>query len=85
MRTKPVTRRMFIKSATGAIALPYLIQSSALGAGGKLPPSERINMGFIGNGGQGSGHLLGGAWTYVPGGYVARDDVQVMAVCDVRL
>jgi predicted dehydrogenase len=41
-------------------------------------------MGFIGLGGQGTGHLLGGAWTYVPGGYVARDDVQVMAVCDVR-
>ena len=41
-------------------------------------------MGFAGLGGQGSGHLLGGAWTYVPGGYVARDDVQVRAVCDVR-
>ncbi|NIO43370.1 MAG: Gfo/Idh/MocA family oxidoreductase, partial [Burkholderiales bacterium] len=41
-------------------------------------------MGFIGLGGQGTGHLLGGAWTYVPGGYIARDDVQVMAVCDVR-
>ena len=41
-------------------------------------------MGFIGLGGKGSGHLLGGAWTYVPGGYVARDDVQVLAVCDVR-
>jgi predicted dehydrogenase len=41
-------------------------------------------MGFIGLGGQGTGHLLGGAWTYVPGGYVAREDVQVLAVCDVR-
>ncbi len=41
-------------------------------------------MAFIGLGGQGTGHLLGGAWTYVPGGYVARPDVQVRAVCDVR-
>lgn len=41
-------------------------------------------MGFIGLGGQGTGHLLGGAWTYVPGGYSARNDVQVRAVCDVR-
>jgi predicted dehydrogenase len=49
-----------------------------------MAPSERINMGFIGLGGQGSGHLLGGAWTYVPGGYSARADVQVLAVCDVR-
>jgi Oxidoreductase family, NAD-binding Rossmann fold/Oxidoreductase family, C-terminal alpha/beta domain len=47
-------------------------------------PSERIRMGFIGQGGQGSGHLFGGAWTYVPGGYMARDDVQVLAVCDVQ-
>lgn len=39
-------------------------------------------MGFIGVGGQGSGPLLGGAWTYVPGGYSARRDVQVLAVCD---
>lgn len=41
-------------------------------------------MGFIGLGGQGMGHVLGGAWTYVPGGYAARNDVQVLAVCDVR-
>jgi hypothetical protein len=40
-------------------------------------------MGFIGVGGQGGGHLLGGAWTYLAGGYTARKDVQVLAVCDV--
>jgi hypothetical protein len=40
-------------------------------------------MGFIGVGTQGGGHLLGGAWTYVAGGYAARPDVQVLAVCDV--
>jgi len=40
-------------------------------------------MGFIGVGGQGGGHLLGGAWTYVAGGYAGRKDVQVVAVCDV--
>jgi len=48
-----------------------------------MPPSERITMGFIGVGGQGGGHLLGGAWTYVAGGYAGRKDVQVLAVCDV--
>jgi predicted dehydrogenase len=41
-------------------------------------------MGFIGLGRQGGGHLLGGAWTYVPGGYAARRDVQVLAACDTR-
>jgi hypothetical protein len=40
-------------------------------------------MGFIGIGGQGGGHLLGGAWTYVAGGYAGRKEVQVLAVCDV--
>lgn len=40
-------------------------------------------MGFIGVGTQGGGHLLGGAWTYVAGGYAGRPDVQVLAVCDV--
>ena len=78
------TRREFLKAAVPTVALPYVIAGSALGAGGETPASERVNMGFIGLGGQGSGHLMGGAWTYVPGGYVARDDVQVLAVCDVR-
>ena len=84
MQSKFIGRRGFLKGAASTLALPYLIRSSALGAGGKPAASERVNMGFIGLGGQGSGHLLGGAWTYVPGGYVAREDVQVMAVCDVR-
>ena len=87
MRYKKTTRRTFLRAAASAVAVPYVIKSSALGAGSKSPtaPSERIRMGFIGLGGQGTGHLLGGAWTYVPGGYIARSDVQVMAVCDVRL
>ena len=85
----PVTsRRQFIRQTLGvaaaALAVPTLIPASALGRDGGVAPSERINMGFIGLGGQGAGHLLGGAWTYVPGGYVARKDVQVLAVCDVR-
>ena len=81
------TRRDFLKTAgaaAAALAAPMLIPASALGRDGAVSPSERIAMGFIGLGGQGTGHLLGGAWTYVPGGYVARNDVQVLAVCDVR-
>ena len=66
------------------VAAPIVMRASALGRNGATAPSQRINMGFIGLGGQGTGHLLGGAWTYVPGGYVARGDVQVLAVCDVR-
>ena len=83
-----ISRRQFLRRSSIALgvacSVPTLIPASALGRNGATAPSERINMGFIGLGGQGSGHLLGGAWTYVPGGYVARDDVQVLAVCDVR-
>ncbi len=79
-----VTRRHFLKTAAASMAVPYVITTSVLGAGKNTAPSDRINMGFIGLGGQGSGHLLGGAWTYVPGGYIARQDVQVQAVCDVQ-
>jgi hypothetical protein len=67
-----------------ALAVPTFIPASALGRGGAIAPSERITMGFIGVGGQGTGHLLGGAWTYLTGGYAARKDVQVLATCDVR-
>lgn len=80
-------RRTFLQRcglAIGAgLAIPNLIPISALGRGGFISPSERVTMGFIGVGGQGGGHLLGGAWTYLAGGYTARKDVQVLAVCDV--
>ncbi len=83
-----LNRRSFIRKSSSvlgtALGLPMLIPATSLGGRGRSAPSERINMGFIGLGGQGTGHLLGGSWTYVPGGYVAREDVQVRAVCDVR-
>src|SRR5512146_3253023 len=66
-----------------ALAAPAIIPASALGRSGLIAPSERITRGFIGVGTQGGGHLLGGAWTYVAGGYAGRKDVQVLAVCDV--
>jgi predicted dehydrogenase len=83
MSIAPLSRRSFLARAAVAAA-PAIVPASALGLGGATAPSDRVAMGFIGLGGQGSGHLLGGAWTYVPGGYVARGDVQVVAVCDVR-
>ena len=79
------SRRQFLAAgATAARGAPLVFPASALGRDGHRPPGERIGMGFIGLGGQGSGHLLGGAWTYMPGGYIGRDEVQVLAVCDVR-
>src|SRR5512138_2907946 len=85
---KRFSRRQFLNRSSLALATaavgPLVLPASVLGRGEAAAPSERINMGFVGLGGQGTGHLLGGAWTYVPGGYAARKDVQVLAVCDVR-
>lgn len=81
------TRRLFLRQTSTALgaafSVPSLVPASVLGRAGAVAPSERITMGFIGVGGQGSGHLLGGAWTYVAGGYAGRKDAQVLAVCDV--
>jgi predicted dehydrogenase len=86
--SSPVSRRQFLrKTATAigaAIAAPTIIPASALGRNGLVAPSERLTMGFIGLGGQGSGHLFGGAWTYVAGGYLGRKEIQVLATCDVK-
>lgn len=55
--TNRSSRRAFVrKSATavaGAFAIPYIIPSSAMGLGGKTPPSDMIVMGVIGTGSQG--------------------------------
>lgn len=81
MKNSRITRRTFIKS-TAAMALPYAIASSAIGAGARPAPSERIVMGAIGVGGQGTRHVGGGIW--VQGGFLSKPQVQFVAVCDVN-
>jgi len=70
----PVTRRRFLKGMLAAGTAPYVISASALGAAGRPAPSNRITMGCIGMGGQGTGDMRG---------YLGFDEVQVVAVCDV--
>ena len=50
-------RRQFLKQTAFAAAMPTIISSTALGAGDIGAPSERVNLGFIGVGGQGGGLL----------------------------
>jgi len=75
---RKITRRQFLKSSTGALSsavvLPYLVPSSALGRGGSVAPSERIIMGGIGLGGQGTRDMRN---------FMTCADVQFIAVCDV--
>ncbi len=82
MKNSGITRRTFIKS-TAVVALPYVVSSSAIGAAGRAAASERIVMGAIGTGGQGTRHIGGGIWVQ-GGGFVSKPQVQFVAVCDVN-
>jgi len=78
MKKKQISRRQFLKRASGitagAIAFPYFVSSSALGQGGRPAASDRIVMGCIGMGGQGTGDMRG---------FLGKKEAQVVAVCDV--
>ncbi|MEJ2703492.1 MAG: Gfo/Idh/MocA family oxidoreductase [Sedimentisphaerales bacterium] len=73
-----ISRRQFIQRAVGtsvaAIGLPYIVPSSALGAGGDAAASERITLGFIGCGKQ-SKHLMKS--------FLNSPGTHVLAACDV--
>jgi len=73
--SKSVSRREFLKGsavvAGAAFAWPTIVPSSVFGA---AAPSNRLTMGCIGLGGQGSGNMKG---------FNAKKDCAVVAVCDV--
>ena len=72
---RKIDRRRFLKAASGiaagAVAFPYVVPSSVLGAGA---PSGKIAMGCIGVGSQGTGNM---------NGFLNKSDARVIAVCDV--
>lgn len=68
-------RRRFLKrTAAGLAAVPFILPASARGADGHTAPSNRIVMGCIGTGSQGTGNMRG---------FLGIRDIQVVAVCDV--
>ena len=70
-----ITRRRFLAGATAAVAAPYVMPATSLGAGGATAPSERIGLGFIGMGSRGSSHVRSLA---------GNEQVQILAVCDAN-
>lgn len=78
MKGQELSRRCFLKEAAGvslaAAGFPYVVASSALGKAGNVAPSNRIVMGCIGVGGQGTANMRG---------FLGKADAQVVAVCDV--
>jgi predicted dehydrogenase len=84
-----MNRRGFLRRGAGLVAgvitFPYVVPSSCLGKAGpagRIAPSNRIVMGCIGVGGQGTRGMAGGIWA-PEGGFIGRAEVQVVAVCDV--
>jgi predicted dehydrogenase len=75
-KLNPSSRRDFLKRAgtlcAGTFMMPYLVPSSVLGAGA---PSNRINVGCIGNGNMGFTDLQG---------LMHQNDTRIVAVCDVN-
>ena len=72
-----IHRRAFLKrgaTAAGILAAPWFVPASARGADGSVAPSNRVNVGLIGRGAMGSGHLRRLAGD--PG-------FQLLAVCEV--
>jgi predicted dehydrogenase len=73
-----ISRRQFItraSAAAGLAGIPTIVPASALGRGGQVAPSNRVNLGIIGTGNQGFNDMRG---------FLRDDRVQITAVCDVN-
>jgi predicted dehydrogenase len=71
--TNPVSRRKFLaQSATAALAFT-IVPRRVLGGAGYVPPSDKVNIAFIGVGAQGLRVMLH---------FLREPDVQGIAVCD---
>ena len=77
--TNRISRRGLLRRAAAAgiaaAAAPYVLTSTALGAEGRPPASDRIVLGAIGIGARGSSDL---------GWMLGENDVQFVAICDIR-
>lgn len=71
----PLSRRRFLASSAAVLGFPTIIPASALGRDGVPAPSERITLGAIGLGAQGTGDLQM---------FLNLDTVRVTALCDVN-
>ena len=77
-RPRNLSRRQFLKrtaaATLGVSVFPAIIPSSALGADDSVAPSNRLVMGCIGLGSQGTGNMQN---------FLGRRDIHVVAVADV--
>lgn len=69
-----LTRRRFLAVTGLALAAPTIIPGCAAGRGGKVAPSNRITMGIVGAGWQGTNNM---------NAFLGLKECQVVAVCDL--
>ncbi|MBD3274617.1 MAG: gfo/Idh/MocA family oxidoreductase [Candidatus Marinimicrobia bacterium] len=73
-----MTRRNFLKQsagvAAGILAAPYFVPDTLLGKVAPVAPSEKVTMGCVGVGWQGTSNLES---------FLREPDVQVLALCDI--
>lgn len=78
MKNQKRSRRNFIKTTVGAIAgltaFPYIIPSSIIGKNKFIAPSDKIRIGCIGVGWQGTSNMEA---------FLREKDAIVIAVCDI--
>ena len=72
MKLTPPNRRSFLKTSAVLLSAPFILPSRVWAA--ESAPSKRLTVGCIGMGKQMGGHL---------GNCLGRDDIEVLAVCDV--
>ena len=72
MSFTPYTRRRFLQNSALLVAAPLILPRRVWSA--ETAPGKRLTVGCIGMGKQMKGHL---------GNFINRDDVEVLAVCDV--
>jgi predicted dehydrogenase len=72
---RAMPRRRFLRGALAVAALPCIIPASAIVGDGRPAPSNRLTLGCIGVGGRGTSGTKE---------FLAFNEVQVVAVCDVR-
>ncbi|MGB2643702.1 MAG: Gfo/Idh/MocA family oxidoreductase [Candidatus Acidiferrum sp.] len=70
-----VTRREFLGKTAATAAAFSIVPRHVLGGNGYVPPSDKVNIAFIGVGAQGLRVMLG---------FLKQPDVQGVAVCDVN-
>ena len=69
-----INRRQFLGSSAAAIGMT-IIPRYALGGKGYIPPSDKINIGYIGTGTQGTRVLMD---------FLRKPEFQIVSVCDVH-